>query len=439
MVTSSFDASGHARNHSSWKRLTSLKGLPTVTPRGISAVLVTILGVLASVAALQGSTADSAPLAWVSAFALIVLVDLAALLAARHETAAVVAVILACTAGVFGAFELFLSQRPVIERRYTPYDSRPHPVLGYAPFRDSTRATATYRDAVIYDIEYTYDSTGLRISTGSHNTATTKCILFFGGSYTFGEGVADWETLPSQVAIVSPHNVTYNFGFRGYGAHQMLAAIEQGIVDRAVRCNVTHIVYTMISDHVRRAAGRTAWDTFGPRYELEHDSILRFAGAFADSPRRSANVAVWGVAKLKNQATKSLLLRLALSRMRGWEDWRPNDYDTERFIAIVGRSARILENRYGDSSFHVLAWDVGGGDLAARKRANFTKELARRLRAIGISVTSISAILPDYEDNRERYLIPFDGHPSPRAYELVARQLVKEILTPSGSRASTSN
>jgi hypothetical protein len=55
----------------------------------------------------------------------------------------------------------------------------------------------------------------------------------FGCSFTFREGVEDREAMPYLVGELSKY-IVYNFGFHGYGAHQMLSALEYGIVDRIV-------------------------------------------------------------------------------------------------------------------------------------------------------------------------------------------------------------
>jgi hypothetical protein len=74
---------------------------------------------------------------------------------------------------------------------------------------------------LIYDVTYTIDADGLRIAAGlDENPHDNRCMLFFGCSFTFGEGVDDHEAMP-YVAGTLANLRAYNFGFPGYGPHQM--------------------------------------------------------------------------------------------------------------------------------------------------------------------------------------------------------------------------
>ena len=77
---------------------------------------------------------------------------------------------------------------------------------------------------------YTIGPNGLRVSPPYEEVADVPCALFFGGSFTFGTGVEDDEALPYVAGILSEGKYrVYNFGYRGYGPHQMLAALESGL------------------------------------------------------------------------------------------------------------------------------------------------------------------------------------------------------------------
>ena len=96
---------------------------------------------------------------------------------------------------------------------------------------------------VFYDVTYTINKYGLRVSPHDlkeniTNTYNFKNILFFGGSFTFGEGVNDDENLPWKIEKKSNYKLkSYNFGFHGYGSHQMLRTLELGLIDNIVDLN----------------------------------------------------------------------------------------------------------------------------------------------------------------------------------------------------------
>jgi len=106
-------------------------------------------------------------------------------------------------------------------------------VLGAAPTIGVTgRSRLLNGNEVIYDVAYTIGSDRLRVSPPVHEPVVGS-VVFFGCSYTFGEGLPDDATMPYRVGVISGGKYQIrNFGFHGYGAHQMLSALEAGVVER---------------------------------------------------------------------------------------------------------------------------------------------------------------------------------------------------------------
>jgi len=108
----------------------------------------------------------------------------------------------------------------------TPQDVVQGDVLGYAP-KPGVRANAkSYVDGdLVYDVHYTISPEGFRTGPPFRHNGRQACVLFFGGSYMFGSGVNDTETMPYQVQIQSAGRYrTYNMAFRGYGPHIELSS-----------------------------------------------------------------------------------------------------------------------------------------------------------------------------------------------------------------------
>ena len=63
-----------------------------------------------------------------------------------------------------------------------------------------TRVTRTDDGHIEFEATYTLDSEGLRTTVTPQEGKPRGCIVFFGCSFTFGDGVDDADTLPSQVA-----------------------------------------------------------------------------------------------------------------------------------------------------------------------------------------------------------------------------------------------
>ncbi len=88
------------------------------------------------------------------------------------------------------------------------------------------------------------------------NKENGKCVLFFGGSFTFGEGLNDNETMPYSVGIkMKGKYQVYNFGFHGYGPHQMLSAIEHNMVNDIISCKQKYVIYQALVTHADRSGG----------------------------------------------------------------------------------------------------------------------------------------------------------------------------------------
>ena len=56
---------------------------------------------------------------------------------------------------------------------------------------------------MLHNVTYTTESNGLRVAPPWRKNDLAGTVLFFGCSFTFGEGLNDSETLPYQVGIQS--------------------------------------------------------------------------------------------------------------------------------------------------------------------------------------------------------------------------------------------
>ena len=147
-------------------------------------------------------------------------------------------------------------------------------ILGYATTQRGPITAKKYHDtAVVYDVTYSIDANGQHLSSLDAVMNHQRCIVFFRDSLTFGEGVKDHEETPYLVGYLAQIKV-YNFGFRGYGPHQMLAALDHGLVQRIVDCMPRLAIYQAFVGHVARVAGLAVWDEHGPKYLLLSDQCI---------------------------------------------------------------------------------------------------------------------------------------------------------------------
>jgi hypothetical protein len=126
------------------------------------------------------------------------------------------------------------------------------------------RVKKTLKDIVIYDVIYTTNRFGLRVSPtdvagGDQGRNETRAnygnAIFFGDSFTYGEGINDNDTLPYLFEELSEGRYrAYNLAFHGYGPQQMLRLIETGFLEKIISDQrPLVVVYEALIQHIERA------------------------------------------------------------------------------------------------------------------------------------------------------------------------------------------
>ncbi|MEE8105188.1 MAG: hypothetical protein V3T86_06605 [Planctomycetota bacterium] len=286
-------------------------------------------------------------------------------------------------------------------RKYSAGFFREHPWIGTAGPRNTTAWERRKRDGrEVFHVEYKFDKNGQRPSFPAPNAEVT--LLCFGGSFMFGEGIKDEETTAYRVGQRSGGRVrVYNFAFPGHGSHQMLSALEHGVVKDIVKpAGRVHAVYWAMPDHIRRSAGYASWDYFGPRYVLE-DGRPTFTGQFRDR--------FW-----RRYFHRSTLYRRYWLRLGG-----AGESECALYLAIAKESAARLAGLYDQTGFQQVYW--------SDKRWNHHE--AMRSLAERTAVHPMTDVLPQ-DVPVEEFLIPGDGHPNARCHDMLAAYIVEHLLGP---------
>ncbi|MGB7934509.1 MAG: hypothetical protein WCH04_20245 [Gammaproteobacteria bacterium] len=243
-----------------------------------------------------------------------------------------------------------------------------------------------------YDVTYTIDDDGLRRTpdTGGPQAAP---VLLFGGSYMFGEGVNDADTLGAVLARSSGRRVdVINHAYIGYGPHQMLSILENGLDNRELKGRKPLAgVYLAIRDHIRRTVGLAPWDSVGPRYYLDGDGHAYRAGNFDDGFE----------GRLLVMAKKSALFsRLVSPAMAA------SSRSEALFTGVVATAAKLFHQRYG-VPLRVVYWGTSGDAATGRQ--------VQALRAQGLEVMLVEQWLPGIAEHPLSYVYAHDWHPTPLA------------------------
>ena len=225
-----------------------------------------------------------------------------------------------------------------LEKPPVPYSKKSH-LLGAIPTPNSRiRHLVRSKTQTFIDIVYTIDEHGLRRTPSAENSEATETVVFLGCSFTYGEGVEDDETLPAQVAARVPRAKVLNFGYSGYGPHQMLANLESGRVEELCPNPPRRMIFQMIPDHVRRIRGWVDFQPHAPRYVLQEGRARR-EGNLDDS---------WWSRVVKRYLWKSKIFnRIVAPRLVG-------QVDLDLAAALVLQSAEEVSRRFPGCEFHVL-------------------------------------------------------------------------------------
>jgi hypothetical protein len=288
---------------------------------------------------------------------------------------------------------------------------RPSPTLGYMPVANGvfTSIKHTSEGRQVYNVQYTFKN-GVRLTPNSDENST-KSAFFLGCSVTFGEGVSDSQTLPYYFNERARDKYrVLNYGFHGYGTHQMHAALESMANDGSLKKGGkgSIVIYSLIPDHIRRCAGYNSWDKYGPRYEVESGILIR-KGNF--NP------------KDKTIAENCLLVKLWHSSYTYKVNFSPEakkatHYDVIRALAVISEANKIVVE--SGLSFKLIVWNYRSKveRIDDDELDFFYRELKKAPFQVFFVNDTISPV--QYQKEVDSLSIKNDGHPTSKFYQTVA-------------------
>ncbi len=288
---------------------------------------------------------------------------------------------------------------------YTLEGFMPHPKLGYAPKLDTKlNSCKTLGRDTLYCAMYTIDGHGRRIMPPA-DTAS-KHLLFFGCSYTYGEGVNDDQSFAYQIALSKPQYQVYNYAYSGYGPQQMLALMQFSNWQSDIKHSQGYLIYNLLPEHVFRAAGSPyylqGWGSTAPHYKLDGDSLVYYANCYDWRPIYTGFHQFLGWSGLGSFVTE-------------FPD-HYNEGDVELTTAILVEAQRRYLEQFPHGKFVVAIPPVDG------QEADFVK-LATNLTKAGI----VCWDMHEEMTYGPPYIIPNDGHPNSEGHKELARLLTNFI------------
>jgi hypothetical protein len=286
-------------------------------------------------------------------------------------------------------------------------ESVPQPIIGWGPEhagRFHAEKTDPKSGVSIYRVDYTIGSNLLR---ETHSVETGPAIVFFGDSFTFGEGLNDADTLPQLFAdLLGRKQRVLNLGFSGYGPPQFLAELQTGRFDGVIGAQPRLFIFMTMAEHAERTACRPVWARLGPRYALENGHVA-LKGACYEGLRARARE--W----LENMASYRLFIEPYLQK--GTHE------DVELYVRILLASVSLAKEKYGVAT--LIPYIPADGYLNGTGFSD--DDIIQRLRDGGATVIDVS--LAKDEAAGAKLRIGGEGHPMPLANRLRASLLEEYI------------
>ncbi|MEX2016317.1 MAG: hypothetical protein WD873_06730 [Candidatus Hydrogenedentales bacterium] len=268
---------------------------------------------------------------------------------------------------------------------------------------------------VVYDVTYTMDDQ-FRRRTVPDNADAARVLLFFGCSYTFGQGVADRETLPSNVAQRAPEVRVLNYAFMGQGTQHMYTRLLDEWTLQDAKPEATDLVYVFIAPHVARVIGSmrvvTGWGADFPWFELDNQGGLAARGTFRNLPESRR----WFYNLMDGEAYL-LLFRADIPFSLKEADYR-------LAAKLIEESREIFFEKVPGGRFTVVVYPAKPNELAEYQA------VIPHLQAAQIDFIDYSELFigdPEFD----QLFYAEDRHPTALAHERLAAKLVEDLqLTP---------
>ncbi|WP_104718391.1 hypothetical protein [Helicobacter trogontum] len=355
--------------------------------------------------------------------------------------------------------------------------TQPHKILGYANTPSvSIPARFVVDNKVIYDVIYTHNKNGLRL-TLNNNINSHVCLNIYGGSFAYGHGINNSKTITTFLQEKLPQYNVKNFGIAAAGAHQMLARLEFDLDSKELmQCYENIFIYEAIPHHIYRAKGVYK----GPKYENINGDIV-YQGVFSDEEQapfwqikkgilkdainkpdntkiklsfieRMKNTLIKTKEQLAKSYTQEYLISHNKSSSKTSKDLLKDDVYKKGFASnldivkldvsqdhiyfdIIRKINKILKDKY-NAKLYVIVWDY---DMHAQFLDRYDTIIQSTLKNDGIPFYTISEIIGnDYKEDLERVkngdfehfkyrLSRWDTHPNALANEKIAEFIATQI------------
>ncbi len=326
----------------------------------------------------------------------------------------VVVLVLALEGVFFGLNQAHRHRSPLWRVYSKGFDAR-HPLLGHRPEPGRVHAETLWRAREkIFGARYTIDEYTRRVVPSPDSDTPSRFILVCGGSFAFGTGAEDDQTLAYYLGAGASGYRAYNYGGMGHGIQQTLAILDQWDLKTQVAEKSGALVYVFIPQHIPRTIP-TMWNvtSFG-----RYDPCFRFT-----STGEAVYLGPFNRAHPVRTVVYDILHREQMMTYVG-VDWPPAilsrhiEYTADMLLACARRFRAIFDSEEFYVLFHPLSEE-------ARRGLGVSPELIKRIyREKGLRLLDYENLLgPDTAG----LFYPLDEHPTPEVHRRVAGQVLQDL------------
>lgn len=258
---------------------------------------------------------------------------------------------------------------------------------------------------VIYHVRYDIDQFGKRITPIKNQEGRNRFLAFFGGSFMFGEGVENHQTLPYYVAQNFSEISPYNFGFHGDGPLDVMAKVENYDFSQEMNEKEGDLVYLFIDGHIDRVVGSMrvySWGDRRPFYRKVGDELLRDGNIVSAQPIRYH--------LLRWLAKSHILKALKIYRLGP-----RTERDAEYTAFVIEKFCETFRKKFPKARCFVVIYPG----------CQYSESIQTALEnQAGIVVLDYSKL---FEPEDPLYQILGDRHPTPLANKVLAEKFIEDF------------
>lgn len=264
-------------------------------------------------------------------------------------------------------------------------------------------------DHYIFNVRFTTDSYSRRVTPG-HFKGADKYALFFGCSFTFGDGLNDNQTLPYFFQSSHRQYKSYNYAFNSYTTTHMLAHLNRPDFLQEVKEKEGIAFYIFYNGHLERNIPSLSWGrSWDGNYLVYNKNSLEKTGII----KQKETMKYWLFKAVKEMAFMNLFqINYPL---------KITNQHLEKTADIIEEAYHIYTQKFGNNNFVVLVYPGSKLPLLVQQRLNM----------LNIQILNYADL---FTLQQSEYWIKEDGHPNEKANQRVAQELeidLKNKLQPS--------